>query len=307
VQVRVLDEAGSDAGASCYCLRLLEGASTPLTRSLPTGKGKCETRETLDVQVHGERPGRARVDVSLETERAKVYRTGGVRIHSEAHAAVRTVPLDKPTHVTLGDVGDGHSARHVEVTVHEDEGMSGPACGPYGCPPQTGEALPPVAGYYPVPVPSMQPWHPMGPLPVPVPPLPPLPPMIAPPVAPCIAAAPAGSSPATFRIVRAGGKSRLQKKDGDGTCATCVRMALHSPDAGKLEFAAGKQRVHVAGCQWKASADKVEMGPEGKLLLTGHVRLTCDKVGACAKVLAESVCVRLRDGRVEMVVDKATK
>jgi hypothetical protein len=84
----------------------------------------------------------------------------------------------------------------------------------------------------------------------------------------------------------------------DGTCASCKRLTLERGEAGKVHLHAGKARVHLGGCGWKAMADEVEMAGDGKVILTGHARLCGKKCGECTKIKARRICMSLRDGKV---------
>jgi hypothetical protein len=164
-----------------------------------------------------------------------------------------------------------------------------------------------------MPPPNITPPLPYPPLPYP-PPMPypqPMPPSpdVMPVAVPCVPPAPV-EPPGTsrFRIVKENGKSRLEMKGADGNRATCVRLALKTRSASSLRLCAGKKQVHVYGRSWKAAADKVETSPDGALvLLSGHVKLASNKAGSDAKVKAERVCVQLRDGHVEIALDKPAR
>jgi hypothetical protein len=101
-------------------------------------------------------------------------------------------------------------------------------------------------------------------------------------------------------VVHESGKAKLQLRK-DGVCSTAVRMKLETDEAGCLRFAASKHHVHLTGKMWKASADSVEMYDDGRLILTGHVKVVSDKAGACASLKAQRVCLRVKHGKVEKI------
>jgi hypothetical protein len=90
----------------------------------------------------------------------------------------------------------------------------------------------------------------------------------------------------------------------DDSCLTCARMTVAAGEAGKLRLAAGKKRVHVQGAEWKASADEIDVCGDGRVVLHGHVKLACDKIGACAKVKAAELCVQVRHGKFEKILSR---
>jgi hypothetical protein len=101
-------------------------------------------------------------------------------------------------------------------------------------------------------------------------------------------------------VVHESGKAKLQMRK-DGVCSTAVRMKLETDEVGCLRLAAGKHYVHLTGKMWKASADAVEMYDDGRLILTGHVKVVSDKAGVCASLKAQRVCLRVKHGKVEKV------
>jgi hypothetical protein len=103
-----------------------------------------------------------------------------------------------------------------------------------------------------------------------------------------------------FSIVHEAGKARLQMMK-DGVCSTSVRMKLETDEVGCLRFAAGSHHVHLAGKLWKASADSVELYDDGRMILAGHVKVVSDKVGVCASLRADRVCLRVKHGKVEKI------
>jgi hypothetical protein len=117
-----------------------------------------------------------------------------------------------------------------------------------------------------------------------------------PPIQRCTATVSANTQGATsIEIVHNGGKSRLHVTGGD--CATtCVRMVVERGQTGALSMAAGKKYVHVNGKKWKAHANRVQICPDGRVLLLGNVKFLSDKVGVCTSVKADKLCVRVKQG-----------
>jgi hypothetical protein len=124
---------------------------------------------------------------------------------------------------------------------------------------------------------------------------------------------PIGSTPATLpaptpvhrasvKLVYESGKARLCVKSA-GMTTECLRMKLEAGAAGAVRLSAGKNRVHLAGNKWKAEADCIELGDDGRIVLAGHVKLTSDKLGVCAAVKAERLCVEVKAGKFEKIVE----
>jgi hypothetical protein len=104
-----------------------------------------------------------------------------------------------------------------------------------------------------------------------------------------------------LRIVHESGKARVQIKSKDGLCSTSARIKVSTDSVGCLHFAAGAKHVHVSGTMWKAQADHVELFDDGRMVLSGHVKVVSDKVGVCASLKAEHVCLRVKHGKVEKI------
>src|SRR5262249_44318037 len=90
----------------------------------------------------------------------------------------------------------------------------------------------------------------------------------------------------------------------EGTSTRSVRMTIDKGQCGELTVAAGKKYVHVHGKKWKAFADKVEIQADGRVLLSGHVKLLSEKLGVCASVKAVKLCVQVKDGAFEKIVER---
>jgi hypothetical protein len=126
---------------------------------------------------------------------------------------------------------------------------------------------------------------------------------VAPKVQLCTTTMPCPVCPATHVQLRSCcGKSRLEMK-GDGCSTTCVRLAVSRGQTGTLSMAAGKKHVHVKGTKWKACADQIDIYPDGRVVLSGHVKLMSDKIGVCASVKAEKLCVQVKHGCLDRIVE----
>lgn len=106
---------------------------------------------------------------------------------------------------------------------------------------------------------------------------------------------------ASVKLVYEAGKSRLCVKS-EGMTTECLRMKLETGAAGAVRLSAGKNHVHLVGNKWKAEADCIELGDDGRIVLAGHVKLTSDKLGVCAVVTADRVCVEVKGGKFEKIV-----
>jgi hypothetical protein len=153
----------------------------------------------------------------------------------------------------------------------------------------------PPAGYIPasMPQPGCVPYPPVMLTSIPVPANPP----VLPPIAAKVYRLHRTSN---ISIVHESGKAKLQVMK-DGVCCTASRMKFGTEEAGCLRLAAGKQYVHLTGKAWKASADHVEMYDDGRLVLTGHVKVVSDKVGVCSSLKGQRVCLRVKNGKVEKI------
>ena len=106
---------------------------------------------------------------------------------------------------------------------------------------------------------------------------------------------------ASVKLVYASGKPCLSIQS-EGMTTECARMKLETSAAGSIRLAAGKNRVHVSGSNWKAQADRIELGDDGRIVLAGHVKLTAENLGTDAAVTAERLCVEVKAGKFEKIV-----
>lgn len=88
----------------------------------------------------------------------------------------------------------------------------------------------------------------------------------------------------------------------EGMTCQCVKTKLNSGEAGNLRLSAGKNLVLISGAQWKAQAERIEIGEDGKMVLHGHVKLSSDRLGAGASVKADRIYVQVRGGKFDRVV-----
>lgn len=211
----------------------------------------------------------------------------------ETYKARQKVHFNTPTGVVLGGNGPEPVCAAVLVRPAADALVAHPVptASPY-CPYPIVQA---PFGCLPMPVPMPVPPAGSACLPEPLP-LPQAPVVVA---ATCVA--PARKAPcAHVCLVHAAGKARLCVKSNEST-AECVRMKLEAGEAGALRLSAGKNHVHVTGAKWKAQADRVDLGHDGHVVLTGHVKLVADSLGVCASVRAERLCVVVKGGKFEKI------
>jgi hypothetical protein len=104
-----------------------------------------------------------------------------------------------------------------------------------------------------------------------------------------------------IHVVHEAGKSKLRMEAKDGLASTSVRMKVDGEEMGCLHFVAGKKHVHLTGKMWKACADHVELYDDGRVILTGHVKVVSDKVGVCASLEANRVCLQVKQGKVKKI------
>lgn len=180
-------------------------------------------------------------------------------------------------------------------------------------PPLPPMPAPPSAAYVFPPLPPMPPMHAPPriayppsvatlpePLPLPAQPVPPP----APYIERCTAtvSANAACTSTLVGLVRCCNKSTLAMKS-DGLSTTSVRMTIDKGEVGPLTVSAGKKYVHVSGKKWKAQAEQVEICADGRVILSGHVKLLSDKIGVCASVKAEKLCVQVKQGKFQAIVN----
>lgn len=106
------------------------------------------------------------------------------------------------------------------------------------------------------------------------------------------------------KLVRDGDTSHLHLKCEAGTMTYVRRMTLDKGAAGPITLAAGKERVHLSGQQWKAQADEVEINDDGQIYLRGNVRLHSERLGTAAVIAAEDLVVEVKHGKFEKIVTK---
>lgn len=122
-------------------------------------------------------------------------------------------------------------------------------------------------------------------------------------MSPAIMIPPKPAHRASVKLVYESGKARL-RLESEGTSMECLRMKLEAGAAGAVRLSAGKNHVHIAGMKWNAQADSIELGDDGRIVLAGHVKLMSDKLGVCAAIKADRLCVQVKAGKFEKIVDQ---
>jgi hypothetical protein len=305
---------------------LANGSHCFVAAQMQDGKGKPFSWG-LHVRHLGTEDGMARLDLSL--------RGGSKKYHSEVKA-----PLGKEVTVALG--GDTAEPLCVGVRVDCKPGAKGQSAPMAACSvPQAAQApmlKPHVLMPPPLPVaspvmafqPMMPPPMPVStveavpapcvgtynvlPFPAPVPqaavtmPYPNQPvsyPVLTPPPVPSFtpvgyhAAAPGK----TVRLVKEDGRPKVQVHGPMGV-TRAVRMTTEDGPCGKLSLSAGERYVHVSGHDWKAQAGHVEVTPDGRVVLSGNVKLTCSKLGDGVSVSGSRVCIVVKGGYFVELVTK---
>jgi hypothetical protein len=316
-------------GLCCPAVSLMGNQPMSFAINQMSEQGTCTTTQ-VEVQVVGQIEKQVCMQLGLETSQPMISTMGGMGMHSETWQGVQVLPLDKATTLALCPGKGDCAPRQVEVTVHEEKGeqilqaprvltnavtcATAPAY-PYMAPPAvnraveicypaTSVALPsptsqavPVGYQAPHPVPLPAPPNPFPPYPMPMPP--------PAPVASCVAlSSPPMMHPATrVCVVHAKDKSHLEMMADDGTCTVFKKIVVKTPGCDSLAVTTCKTKVKVAGKTWRATAEKVEVGQQGKILLTGCVHLVCTKTNGNTCIKADFVRVNSQDGRVEVLME----
>jgi hypothetical protein len=293
--------------------------------SLPPHLAACDMKEVFNTAAatsgHGKKPCywkiqsivKSPVADGLEVEITLHADNDGVK---EEYKAKKVLVFDSVTDVTLsGNHPEPVCIRVVarrpvpQVVMTAAAAVWSAPCQAYGmpmmpsmpmyCPPPT----PPVAQIFindasPRRIPEPIPVY--GPYPSYVPPSPIMPASLTLP-APTLVPVAYPVHRASVRLVYESGKPRLSVKS-EGMTTECLRMKLEAGAAGAVRLSAGKNRVHLAGTKWKAEAERIELGDDGRIVLTGHVKLMSDKLGVCAVIKADRVCVEVKAGKFEKIV-----
>ncbi len=99
----------------------------------------------------------------------------------------------------------------------------------------------------------------------------------------------------TVCLVKEDGRSKVMMH-GPAGATRAVKMTVEEGVCGKMHLCAGAKHVHVSGHAWKAQADKVEVCADGRVVLHGHVKLMCEKLGDGVSVSGDKVCFRVKGG-----------
>lgn len=122
-------------------------------------------------------------------------------------------------------------------------------------------------------------------------------------VCPCAAVTTAAKT-YTLYFVSDKDKGWMEHRGEDGSISRVQRRTWEIGAMAKLSMSAGKTCLHVKGCDWKAYAEQIDIREDGRLTLRGNVRLMCDKLGVCASVKAEELCVEVKKGKFDKFVTK---
>jgi hypothetical protein len=205
-----------------------------------------------------------------------------------------------------------------EVTVREALPMPVATLPVYPAPPRTMPA-PMMPACYPIPTAPAMPVATLLPEPIPVPqpvaceaPMtagntctcPGAPPVCSAPCQPCAYTAVTPVRTVRHCLVDHKDKGVMGCKVDDVGVATFHRTKTECGATGTLTLSAGKTGLHVKGVDWKASADKIDVREDGRVVLHGNVRLMCDKLGVCASVKAEELSVAVKKGKFEKLITK---
>jgi hypothetical protein len=313
VKVHVADDGCGKKVCACPHVQLLDGSKAVVSFH-PDGKGGYRL-----MHLHV---------VGIDDRTAKLHLQLTGKEPGSRMEAVQVVHLNKATGVALAGKAPEPCCAEVTVRAVKPGVVSAPKKAPLPAPMPVHSI---VHSYAPVPPPAPVAW-PVPPMafnppimPAPVPAMPtPVAPAYAPPMtivapmAPPAVLPPAhmpmqviharhivtAAKPTCVELCKACGKNRLHVQAKDGTTSKGVRMTVECPSIGALHLAAGKKYVHISGKEWKASADHVQWHDDGRIVLTGNVKLSCDHIGCCATVKAEKLCVQVRGGKFEKIVGK---
>jgi hypothetical protein len=305
---------GGDSTVSMACL---DSAGKPFVRTLQLHLGKAEG-ECVPVHFCVTAPNSKKPDEKLAVEQIVHFDTvtGLVLGGSGPEPCVAEVVVS-PSKIRCGPrppmVAMPAPSRPCEVGAYRQAPPPPPPPAPIGCSPS---CRPMEPTFWRTPVQQA----PVSYVPCPAPAFIPAPPMLQPSCLPyqplMVTNIPATMNPPVLSpmeakvyhlhrtshiaVVHESGKSKLQIKK-DGVCSTSVRMKLQTDETGCLHLAAGKHYVHLTGKAWKASAEHIEMYDDGRVILTGHVKVISDKAGVCASLKAGHVCLHVKHGKVAKI------
>ena len=304
VEIRKIQSLPSHLAACDIVQPSPNGAPVSGTTMMPCKKPCFWSFQTA---VMGRSPTGVIADVTMNANNAGV---------KETYSSRHFLRYDTPTNLVLS--GDQPEPVCVQVVARAtDYPQALPQSAPMMPPPMPQYGLPmlPPPMYLPMPVPALSPIYPTqstripDPLPLVAAPIPmPQPEMYRPwssPLTPVSLSIPAPTPAhrATVKVVYESGKARLCVQS-EGMTTECLRMKLEAGAAGAVRLSAGKNHVHIVGTKWKAQADRIELGNDGRIVLTGHVKLLSDKLGVCAAIKADQVCVQIKAGKFEKIIDQ---
>jgi hypothetical protein len=298
--------AGPVEWSDCKCVTA-DGAQIEMAVSEPAGAlGVCVARA-----------GKNKVGVELALECGHSGKCGkdGERMQCDCAHACRTVVVGKPTRFLLRKGAGEETWAVVTVTAAPPASPERIAKAPRPVPP----APCAVAGM----TPSANPYHQYPPQYCPPSPAFPLPrdladrqaaPLPPPFIAPCMGMVvpaplpvlpppmPVASRPNVSPVIRATvheGKGWLEIQNGNSRmrCRSIV-LSAGPDDAVKITAVNGSVRVRCA--EMKASADGVRTLGARRIVLEGHVRLTCHHDGQPMHIKADKLEMRLKGEHVEV-------
>jgi hypothetical protein len=273
---------GAVEWSDCKCVTA-EGAQIEMAVSDPAGAlGVCVARA-----------GKNKVGVELALECGHAGQCGkdGERMQCDCARACRTVPVGKPTRFLLRKGGGEETWAVVTVTEAPHAAPERIAKAPRPVPPATcavaGMTLP--SGQYVQHPPQYFPPSPAFPLP----------PVAVPVLAPPMPPAPRPNASPVIRAVVHEGKGWLAIQNGT-SCMRCRSIVLNAgpDDAVKITAVNGSVRVRCA--EMKASADGVRPAGARRIVLEGHVRMTCHHDGHPVHIKADKLEMSLEGGHVEV-------
>lgn len=291
----------------------------------------------LEAVVKGTGEGKMRLELGVEEMRARQGRRGMVELGKVLHACL-DMTAGEPARVVVDRTPEGKPRRWLEAKVtvapevpehraaasHDVQEQIAALWDAVGDLAEMAERLIgeriaagapqplPAPAYFPHPPQYMPPMPSVGPEPLPPPamvvrpdvvfhtpsapvPAPWLPPMPVPPPVPLPPPAVVMSAPA-----QPPAKEKSWVEIGAGANGDARVMVQVAGGAAPLYIAATTQQVTVSTPILRATADRVRVSPDGRVILEGHVNVKWDKDGQKAQVNASRVVLHPADGRLEV-------